>query len=66
MGLRIEHAPRNIDVGDRSAIEQKVPALKVVEKRKQRHEDSDARHAGRAAVSNDRCLCAHDVRSVMA
>jgi hypothetical protein len=32
--LRIEHAPRNIDVRDGVAIEQKVAALKVIKKRR--------------------------------
>src|SRR5271157_5518973 len=57
--LRIEHASRNIDVGDRIAVEQKIASLKIVKKRKQRHEDSDSGDTGRTAVGNGDCPHVH-------
>ena len=56
-------------MGNRVAIEQKVAALKVIKKRKQRYKDGEATHAGRAAVGSGGRLCSHStltVRSVMA
>ena len=63
-GQRVEHAARNIDMGNRVTIEQKAAALRVVEKRRQRHKDSDAGHAGRAAVGNGGSLCSHSTLTV--
>jgi hypothetical protein len=57
--LRIEHAPRDIDVGDGIAIEQKIASLKVVKEGKQRHKDSDPGDAGRATVGNGGSLRSH-------
>ena len=57
--LGIEDAPRYINVRDRVAIEQKVAVSKVVKKGKQRNEDSDPGHAGRAEVGNGGCLHTH-------
>jgi hypothetical protein len=53
--LRIEHAPRNINVRDCVAVQQKIASLEVVKKRKQRHQDSHPGHTGRAAVANGGC-----------
>src|SRR6202140_5787091 len=56
--LRIEHAPRNINVRDRVAIQQKIASLEVVKKGKQRYQDSHPGHTGRAAVANGGSLYA--------
>jgi hypothetical protein len=67
--LRIEHAPRNINVRDRVAIQEKITLLEVEKKRKQGHKDGYTGHTGRAAVANSGCLHSHStltVSSVMA
>ena len=56
--LRIEDAPRNINVSDRIAIEQKIASFEVIKKGEQRNKNSDPSHAGRAAVGNG-SLCSH-------
>jgi len=43
--LGIENTPGDVDVGDGVTVEQEIPALGVIEKRKEGDEDSESGHA---------------------